>query len=64
MMGKKERNSSPLPRDVSLEDLVPEGNFYRRPPGRARWRSHRRPVAVGRQLHGPDPLSQRSTFFR
>ena len=30
MMGKKERNFSPLPRDVSLEDLVPEGNFYRR----------------------------------
>ena len=30
MMGKKERVFSPLPRDVSLEDLVPKGNFYRR----------------------------------
>jgi transposase len=29
-MGKKERIFSPLPRDVSLEDLVPEDNFYRR----------------------------------
>ena len=28
--GQKERNCSPLPRDISLEDLVPEGNFYRR----------------------------------
>ncbi len=30
MMGIKERNFSPLPRDVSLEELVPEDNFYRR----------------------------------
>ena len=30
MMGKKERIFSPLPRNVSLEDLVPEDNFYRR----------------------------------
>jgi len=30
MMGIKERVFSPLPRDVSLEDLVPKGNFYRR----------------------------------
>ena len=30
MMGKKERNFSPLPRDASLDDLVPEDNFYRR----------------------------------
>ena len=30
MMGKKERNFSPLPRDVSLEELVPEDNFHRR----------------------------------
>jgi transposase len=30
MMGIKERNFSPLPRDASLEDLVPEDNFYRR----------------------------------
>src|SRR5215218_5584837 len=29
-MGKKERIFSPLPRDVSLEDLVPKDNFYRR----------------------------------
>ena len=29
-MGKKERVFSPLPRDVSLEDLVPKDNFYRR----------------------------------
>ena len=29
-MGKKERIFSPLPRDASLEDLVPEDNFYRR----------------------------------
>src|SRR3712207_6480106 len=29
-MGKKERIFSPLPRNVSLEDLVPEDNFYRR----------------------------------
>ena len=30
MMGTKIRGFSPLPRDVSLEDLVPEDNFYRR----------------------------------
>lgn len=30
MMGIKERNFSPLPRDISLEDLVPKDNFYRR----------------------------------
>ena len=29
MMGVKERHFSPLPREVSLEDLVPEDNFYR-----------------------------------
>jgi transposase len=30
MMGTKERNFRPLPEDISLEDLVPEENFYRR----------------------------------
>ena len=30
MMGTKIRSFEPLPRDVSLEELVPEGNFYRR----------------------------------
>ena len=30
MMGIKERIFSPLPRDVSLEELVPVVNFYRR----------------------------------
>ena len=30
MMGTKERNFQPLPEDLSLEDLVPEDNFYRR----------------------------------
>ncbi len=30
MMGIKERTFSPLPRDLSLEDLVPGDNFYRR----------------------------------
>ena len=30
MMGKKERHFSPLPRDVSLEELVPDDHFYRR----------------------------------
>ena len=30
MMGIKERRFDPLPREISLEDLVPEGNFYRR----------------------------------
>jgi transposase len=29
MMGTKERNFQPLPEDMSLEDLVPEDNFYR-----------------------------------
>jgi hypothetical protein len=29
-MGIKERNFQPLPKDISLEDLVPEDNFYRR----------------------------------
>ena len=29
-MGTKERNFRPLPEDISLEDLVPEDNFYRR----------------------------------
>ena len=29
MMGMKERNFSPLP-DLSLDELVPEDNFYRR----------------------------------
>ena len=30
MMGTKVRTFSPLPEDVSLEDLVPEDNFYLR----------------------------------
>jgi transposase len=30
MMGTKERNFQPLPEDISLEDLVPEDDFYRR----------------------------------
>jgi transposase len=30
MMGTKTRSFSPLPRDVSLEELVPEDHFYRR----------------------------------
>ncbi len=30
MMGTKIRSFEPLPPDVSLEELVPEGNFYRR----------------------------------
>jgi transposase len=30
MMGTKIRNFVPLPKDVSLEDLVPEDHFYRR----------------------------------
>lgn len=29
-MGTKERNFRPLPEDISLEDLVPKDNFYRR----------------------------------
>jgi hypothetical protein len=29
MMGTKERNFQPLPENISLEDLVPEDNFYR-----------------------------------
>ena len=30
MMGTKVRSFSPLPRDISLEDLVPQDHFYRR----------------------------------
>ena len=30
MMGTKNRSFSPLPRDVSLEELVPKDHFYRR----------------------------------
>ena len=30
MMGTKIRSFSPLPPDVSLEELVPEDHFYRR----------------------------------
>jgi transposase len=30
MMGTKVRSFSPLPRDLSLEDLVPKVHFYRR----------------------------------
>jgi isocitrate/isopropylmalate dehydrogenase len=30
MMGTKERNFQPLSEEISLEDLVPEDNFYRR----------------------------------
>ena len=30
MMGIKVRSLAPLPRDLSLEDLVPEDHFYRR----------------------------------
>ena len=30
MMGTKIRSFSPLPHDLSLEDLVPQDNFYRR----------------------------------
>ena len=30
MMGIKERDFQPLPDNVSLEELVPKDNFYRR----------------------------------
>lgn len=30
MMGTKDRRFDPLPRDVSLEGLVPDDHFYRR----------------------------------
>jgi hypothetical protein len=30
MMGTKERNFRSLPEDISLEELVPKDNFYRR----------------------------------
>ena len=30
MMGIKQRNFRPLPESISLEDLVPKDNFYRR----------------------------------
>ena len=30
MMGTKIRNFAPLPDDLSLEELVPQDNFYRR----------------------------------
>jgi hypothetical protein len=30
MMGTKVRTFAPLPEDASLEELVPEDNFYRR----------------------------------
>ncbi len=30
MMGNKDRHFAPLPRDVSLEGMVPEDHFYRR----------------------------------
>ena len=30
MMGIKERRFDPLPHEISLEDLVPQDNFYRR----------------------------------
>ena len=30
MMGQKDRRFDPLPSDVSLENLVPKDNFYRR----------------------------------
>src|SRR5215208_2100015 len=30
MMGTKIRSFAPLPRDLSLEDLVPDDHFYRR----------------------------------
>jgi hypothetical protein len=30
MMGTKIRSFTPLPRDISLEELVPKGHFYRR----------------------------------
>jgi transposase len=30
MMGQKDRRFDPLPRDVSLENLLPKDNFYRR----------------------------------
>jgi transposase len=30
MMGTKVRSFAPLPKDISLEDLVPQDNFYRR----------------------------------
>src|SRR5215217_7548049 len=31
MMGTKIRSFAPLPRDLSLEELVPKDHFYRRP---------------------------------
>ena len=40
MMGTRVRSISPLLKDTSLEDLVPQDNFYRRLEGRLGYRAH------------------------
>ena len=57
MMGIKVRSFSPLPYDISLEELVPEDNFYRRLEARLDLAPFTETVSVGRFAKRPYTLS-------
>lgn len=63
MMGIKERNFQPLPNDISLEDLVPEDNFYRRLQEKLDL-SFVRKMVEDRYAHSGRPSVDPEVFFR
>ena len=63
MMGTKERNFRSLPEDISLEDLVPEDNFYRRLQERLDL-SFVREMVEDRYAHSGRPSVDPEVFFR
>jgi transposase len=63
MMGTKERNFQPLPEDISLEDLVPEDNFYRRLQEKLDL-SFVRELVKDRYAHSGRPSVDPEVFFR
>jgi transposase len=63
MMGTKERNFQPLPEDISLEDLVPKDNFYRRLEERLDL-SFARALVEDLYAHSGRPSIDPEVFFR
>ncbi len=63
MMGKKQRNFHSLPEDISLEDLVPKDNFYRRLEGSLDL-SFVRALVEDLYAHSGRPSVDPEVFFR
>ncbi len=62
MMGIKERNCSPLPQDISMEDLVPKDNFYRRLEAEAKRKLLEAYPGIGRWHRREAEECERSNF--